>query len=365
MVICFELILFSNKTINNRDNIKPIYLTKKTGYYDYSNDAISHINTIDNSFYRIDKSYFSVFLSDSLMQGYNGLTYYASLPNSSYINFIKNVDGVFLIGDFVGIFPGFHYRYNIQTLACVKYYLAKKNDSIPYGYEYIKSFGDVDLFKNKYFLPLGFTYDNFIYFKDFAKLETYQKDEALLKGFVAHEDNIKLKNYENIFNSLNNYLKTKDEYLKIKYNYNNILNNNKNIFNIILKNNDNYNFNSNTSLNIILKSTKDTMGKIYWKTKTKEFCEENSSEIEIINGEKTYNFNNFYRFNLNPYEILAFRLVIEGKKDEAPIIKNISARARTIENITPYFNDIYELKKNRIEYNIIYEQLFFGRHFVR
>ena len=126
MVICFELILFSNKTINNRDNIKPIYLTNKTGYYDYSNDAISYLNTIDNSFYRIDKSYFSVFLSDSLMQGYNGLTYYASLPNSSYINFIKNVDGVFLIGDFVGIFPGFHYRYNIQTLVGVKYLFGKK-----------------------------------------------------------------------------------------------------------------------------------------------------------------------------------------------------------------------------------------------
>ena len=172
IVICFELILFLNKTINNRDNIKPNYLKNKNGYYDYSNDAISYLKSIDNSFYRIDKSYFSVFLSDSLMQGYKGLNYYASLPNSSYVDFIKNVDGVFLLGNFVAIFAGFHYRYNIQTLACVKYYLAKKNDSIPYGYEYIKSFGDVDLYKNKYFLPLGFTYDNFIYLKDFAKLET-------------------------------------------------------------------------------------------------------------------------------------------------------------------------------------------------
>jgi uncharacterized membrane protein YfhO len=239
--------------------------------------------------------------------------------------------------------------------------LAKKNHPVPYGYEYIKSFGDVDLFKNKYFLPLGFTYDNFIYLKDFAKLEQYQKDEALLKGFVTQGDDNKLKNYKNILTKLNNYLKINDEYIKLKYNYSNYSNNNKNNIEIILeKNKNNYNFTSNMILNIILKSTKDTIGKIYWKTKTKEFCEENSSEIEIINGEKTYNFNNFYRFNLNPSEILAFRLVIDGKKDEAPIIKNISARARTIENITPYFNDIYDLKKNTFNITSYTNSYFLG-----
>jgi len=348
IVICIELILFSNKTINIRDNLKPDCLSQKTGYFDYSNDAISYLKTIDDSFYRIDKSYCSVFACDSLMQGYKGLQYYASLPNSSYVDFIQNVGGSFTFGTYVAIFGGFHYRHNIQTLVGVKYYFAKKNASIPYGYEYIKSFGDIDVFKNKYFLPLGFTYDKFIYFKDFAKLEQYQKDEALLKGFVFDRDDIILKNYENILNKLNNYLKTNDEYILLKYYVNNALNSDKNIIDINLKidKKNHYNYTSNIILSIILKSAKDTVGQIYWKTKTKDFCEDNAKKIEIRKGEKTFNFNYNYKLNLNPSDILAFRLVIEGEKNEGPIIKNISAKTRTIENIKSYFDDIDNLKQN-------------------
>ena len=54
--------------------------------------------------------------------------------------------------------------------------------------------------------------------KILPNLKQYQKDEALLKGFVTERDDIKLKNYENILKKLNNYLKTKEKNLKINYN---------------------------------------------------------------------------------------------------------------------------------------------------
>jgi uncharacterized membrane protein YfhO len=350
--IGIELIVFSNKIINHRENLKPVYLKQKIGYFDYSNDAISYLKTIDNSFYRIDKSYYSVFLSDSLMQDYKGLQYYDSLPNPNYVDFIQNVEGHFMMGTWVAGFGGFGYRHNLKTLVGVKYFLAKKSNSIPYGYEHIKSFGDVYIYKNKYFLPLGFTYDKFIYFKDYVNLEKYQKDEILLKGFVYDEKNNKINNYENIIKNINNYLKPIEENISYDYIINKKLidsgNKYENIIDINLKINpdSHYNKNSNLSLSIILKSPKDTIGQIYWKTKTQDFCEENSGKIEINTGEQTCNFNKNYRINLNPSEILGFRLVIEGGKDDWLTIKNISINSRTIENLKPYFDDIYKLKQN-------------------
>jgi hypothetical protein len=102
------------------------------------------------------------------------------------------------------------------------------------------------------------------------------------------------------------------------------------------------------SLSLVLKSPKEGAGKIYWKTKTKDFCEENVKVIEIKKGENTYRLNAVYRLNLNPSEVEAFRLVIEGGNNalDGLLIKDITAKTQTVENWKPYIEDINNLKQN-------------------
>ena len=49
--------------------------------------------------------------------------------------------------------------------------------------------GDVGILKNNFFLPLGFTYERYIAFKDFTKLERLQKHITLFNAFVIDEVN--------------------------------------------------------------------------------------------------------------------------------------------------------------------------------
>ena len=103
--------------------------------------------------------------------------------------------------------PGFDSRQILQTLVGVKYFLAKSGSAIPFGYEYVTAFGDVRIFKNKYSLPLGFTYDAYMTVNDFNKLPSHQKDEVLLKAFVTDSDSVPLNNYTRISEkNLKNYL---------------------------------------------------------------------------------------------------------------------------------------------------------------
>ena len=64
------------------------------------------------------------------------------------------------------------------------------------GFDSINTFGDVKVYKNKFSLPLGFTYNKTISENDFKKLSSSQKDFCLLKACViANED-------KNIFNKI-------------------------------------------------------------------------------------------------------------------------------------------------------------------
>ena len=78
-----------------------------------------------------------------------------------------------------------------MSLACVKYLLSKraKPEMSAFGYIPIGKFGDVTLLKNKYSLPLGITYDKFIYIEDFRKLDQLQKDLMLLQAFITDKGN--------------------------------------------------------------------------------------------------------------------------------------------------------------------------------
>ena len=82
----------------------------------------------------------------------------------------------------------------LQTFASVKYNLSKSEEPFYSTYDYAKeiaSFGDVKLLKNKYVLPLGFTYDKYMTRNAFDKLDnTTKKGIALINSFVIDDNEI-------------------------------------------------------------------------------------------------------------------------------------------------------------------------------
>jgi len=179
--------------VNKRDVISGREFADKIGYNDYTNDAIAHLKSIDKSFYRVNKDYFSGVaihkgLNDAKVQGFYGTSSYSSFNQLYYINFLQETD-VIKKGDETQTrwSPGLMNRPLLQTLTSVKYNLStKEQPEFPrFGYHMAGVFGDVKLMKNDYTLPLGFTYDHFLEKSDFSKLSQLQKDIFLLKGFVV------------------------------------------------------------------------------------------------------------------------------------------------------------------------------------
>ena len=77
------------------------------------------------------------------------------------------------------------------SIASGKYWLSKRTDGAVknMGFDSIAKFGDVTVYKNKFALPLGFTYDKGIGEDAFKKLSPTQKDFCLLRSCViGNED---------------------------------------------------------------------------------------------------------------------------------------------------------------------------------
>ena len=198
IVVCFlELIYFSNTTVNKRDVLTSHDLKERIGYNDYTVDAVNYLKEKNKNFYRINKDYSSGLaihssINDAKVQGFYGTPSYFSFNQKNYIKFL---------GDLQVINPkdenetrwakGLGGRPLLFSLVSGQYWLSKRPDNYlrGFGYDSITKFGDVCLYKNRFSLPLGFTYSQVLDETSFKKLSATQKDIYLLRGCViANED---------------------------------------------------------------------------------------------------------------------------------------------------------------------------------
>jgi len=193
-VIITEIILFSYITANSPKSLNAGYLASQSGYFDNANEAISYLNQREKgNFYRLEKKdYESVFLSDALFQNYFGTKSYHSFNNIYYLRFLDNME-VSLWHPIPAVYhyiKGFGERVLLDTLVGVKYIIVKNDEFVPPGYKYIKSFGDVHLFENINFLPLGFCLNKYIRQDTFMNLPLPVKDQVLLKSYILEPGKI-------------------------------------------------------------------------------------------------------------------------------------------------------------------------------
>lgn len=212
LLIFIELVWAPQDFINNRLYTTPDPVKNNLGYFDNTIHALNYLKEDDKSIYRIDKSYDSVISeyghtpsnNDSLVQGYRGLKSYNANNQPNYIRFLINAD-VFVRYPFAVIPKGttpqnvkymdYHYvngvgdRFLLQSFLGVKYYLSSAPLISPEYYQLIGKIKDVYIYRNNNYLPLGFTFDNFITHEEFMKLDNSVKDLALLSFVVIDNQN--------------------------------------------------------------------------------------------------------------------------------------------------------------------------------
>lgn len=195
-VFIFEICQSSCISINNMDAISYTELAQKEeGYNDYTVEALNFIKKQDSSFYRIDKTFYFTekrwfHFNDGMIQDYKGTTSYYSFNQMYYVLYLqlygiadKDVE------DESRWTYGLGNRTILESLNQVKYILYKpgpKKFRKVYG-DSIGQFNDVTVYKNRFTLPMGFTYRHFIKQSVFATLSDEQIDLVSLFACVIND----------------------------------------------------------------------------------------------------------------------------------------------------------------------------------
>lgn len=199
LLVTAELTFMTYSSVNNRKVLTSEKLKEKTGYNDFTNEAIDLIKSRDNGFYRVSKDYFSnyashVSLNDARMQNFYGTSSYHSFNQKYYIEFLNGFDIIDATNEEQTRWAkGLIENPLLQSFASVKYNLSQSEDPdfLRFNYKLIGSVGNIKILENNSFIPLGYTYNTYIKRSVFEKLSTLQKDMAVYKAFVIDDDSYK------------------------------------------------------------------------------------------------------------------------------------------------------------------------------
>jgi len=181
-----ELVAFNHPTVNQRFTLSKDYPQRQEGYFDATGEALRVIRAADTSWYRVDKTFLSVFLNDPLFQGYFGTSGYSSVNDPATLGFLQAMQVPTFEGRGPNYIAGFGERDLLNSLTGVKYLLSKEPLERP-GYRQFAAAGDVRIYLNERALPLGFLYHGTVDPSAFAALAPRRRDLALLQGFVPGE----------------------------------------------------------------------------------------------------------------------------------------------------------------------------------
>ncbi len=162
----------------------------------YQTDALA-INAVgdEGEFYRYSGDVYNTTISNSTMfSGLSSVQFYWSLSNSTIAPFMEQMC---LRDNSAYNYKKLDNRTALNTLAGVKYYVTKAGASdqsanyVPYGFEQVtidtKTAETYNVYKNRYALPLGYTYSEVILPQEYENMNAMEKQEALLQGVFLEE----------------------------------------------------------------------------------------------------------------------------------------------------------------------------------
>lgn len=192
VLIITEMMMDANQTVNNRQTVTQQDYLNGTGYFDDAGSAVRELKAVDSSFYRMMKDYFSEecqypSLNENQLQGYFGTMSYQSFNQASYIDYLLVngiIDGV--PEQETRWAPGLTERPVLLTLAHNKYVLtrSKLDEFVENGYTPKFQMSDLVVLENQNFLPLGYTYSQFITESRFQSFGFAERERLYLQAVV-------------------------------------------------------------------------------------------------------------------------------------------------------------------------------------
>jgi uncharacterized membrane protein YfhO len=183
-----ELLLFATPAIVDRDAVSADGSSTWGRYDDGSEQALALIRKLEpsSSFYRIEKTYNSVYLADALVQDYPGIKSYYH-HSTSVTHFIDRlaVPRPIQHSNWIGAPNCCH---GVLDLVGVKYELTKKRslDGVG-GMTFIATAGGVDIYRNESARSFGYFYEDVASESQADALPPAQRAEFLLQHVVVAE----------------------------------------------------------------------------------------------------------------------------------------------------------------------------------
>lgn len=159
----------------------------------YSSPGRYALDEDDPSFYRVEvpegkRSH----LGSAELIGYRGVADYSNVLNTGMYDYLLSVENAGLQENIMCY--DLDGRAYLDALASVKYIACGSEWSsyIPYGYtlqsENTSGGKKINLWMNEYALPLGYTYDDYILYEDYADLSALEKQETALRSVVLEDE---------------------------------------------------------------------------------------------------------------------------------------------------------------------------------
>lgn len=173
-IITIEILYSNYPLISNRGTEQISDLHHKY-YYDGTMESVNEIVEDDSSIYRLNKTYFSRFYNDAKVQGYKGMSIYASV-NSSMLQQLLATYGIKESYNHPNYFKVDYDELFLNGLFGVKYIISDvKMDGLEIVYE-----SDYFVYRNPYSLPFGFLYDKKI---DISEVPEEIRDNYIFLGY--------------------------------------------------------------------------------------------------------------------------------------------------------------------------------------
>ena len=191
-VLMFDLTGNAFVTVNTR-SLLPRSVLQTSEYFDSSSDAIQWIETQDNGFYRISKTYAKVDLNDSLVQNYYSEKLYRPFIQRNFGEFIQEFSLKMPSSNYLYGFDG---AQDLRNQAGVKYLLTHAEDAYA-GYTQMGQVEDVYIYRNDNALPLGYCVSGYFTRDQADEMSAYEKQLLFYSSALVEEESALFQSMEN------------------------------------------------------------------------------------------------------------------------------------------------------------------------
>ncbi len=166
------------------------FLTKKQVAKLFAGGEAAAISSLqDDGLFRIE-TFGDNIRNEALPIRFNDVSAYYSLLDGGITNYYKQLE---LLNQRAAFrIDNQDNRTILNAIAGVKYFVTSVKRAAPYGYELMKEINAGDrsyyLYRNKYALPIGYVYHDYLPEEEYGRLNALEKQNALLYAVILEED---------------------------------------------------------------------------------------------------------------------------------------------------------------------------------